>query len=154
MKSSIIFLGLLALSFTSTNAANEFKSENLDQYEFATLKVENNQQESQMVFADTSSIKIESDTDIFNPSLVIKTVYAKTTEEIIAENKLITESTEAITQPFPIDFAFENRIAEDNQIIESTISNVAYPLDYDKINHNLKKFKVRHNDAITADIKL
>ena len=154
MKSSIIFLGLVALSFNTTNAANAFKSANLDQQEFATISVDNNQQESKIVFADSSSSTIEADAAIFNPSSVIKTVYVKTTEELIAENNLITQNTQAETQPLSIDFTLENRIEEDNQIIESTISNVTYPLDFEKINHNLKRIKVAKNEAITADIKL
>ena len=65
MKSSIIFLGLVALSFNTVNAANAFKSENLDQQEFATISADNNQQESKIVFADSSSSTIGADTVIF-----------------------------------------------------------------------------------------
>ena len=154
MKSSIIFLGLVALSFNTTNAANAFKSANLDQQEFATISVDNNQQESKIVFADSSRSIVGVDTVIFNPSSVIKTVYVKTTEELIAENNLITQNTEVEAQPLSVDFTIENQIAEDNQIIERTILNVTYPLDFEKINHNLKRIKVSNNEAITADIKL
>lgn len=154
MKSSIIFLGLVALSFNTANAANAFKSENLDQQEFATIKVDNNQQESQMVFADSTRIIVGAETVIFNPSSVITTAFVKTTEELIAENNLVTENTESEVQPLSVDFELENRIGEDNQIIESTISNATYPLDFEKINRNLKSFKAYHSEAITADLKL
>lgn len=153
-KSSIIFLGLVALSFNTANAAKVFKLENLDQQEFATFSVANNQQESQIVFANSSSSRIETATVIFNPCSVIKTTYVKTTEAVISENNLITENTEAEVQPLSLDLVLENRIIEGNQIIESTISNVNYPLDFEKINHNLKRIKVSHNEAITADMKL
>ncbi|MDI1317092.1 hypothetical protein [Flavobacterium sp.] len=154
MKSSIIFLGLVALSFNTSNAANAFKLDSLDQQEFATISVDNNQQESLMVFADSSRSTIGTETVIFNPSSVITTVYVKTTEELIAENNLVTQNTEAEAQPLTVDFTVENRIAEDNQIIESTISNVTCPLDFEKINYNLKRIKAAHHEAITADIKL
>lgn len=158
MKTSIIFLGLVALSFTTANAANEFKSQDLDQQEFATLSSVENNQTNQLVAANPESEGVvkdnTSDTAIFSPSSVMKTAYVKTTEEVITENKLITEGKEEAVQPLSIDFAAEERIAEDNQIIESTISNVTYPLDFEKINRTVKAAKVYSNAIITADLKL
>ena len=39
MKTTIIFLGLVALSFTNANATTEFETQVLDQQESATLIV-------------------------------------------------------------------------------------------------------------------
>jgi hypothetical protein len=147
MRTSIIFLGLVALSFSTANATNEFGSENLDQQELTTLNVDSNEK----ILNCSNEV---ADTAIFNPSTVIKTSYVKTTEEVIAENKLITESKEQITQLLSIDFTLENRIAEDNQIIESTVSNVTYPLDFEKINRTNKSAKVYTNSAVVVDLKL
>ena len=158
MKTSINFLGLVALSFTSVNATNEFKSQDLDQQEFATLTSVERNSVSQLGNANPESeitvLRNTADTAIFSPNSVMKAAYVKTTEEVIAENKLITESKEEADQPLSIDFALENRIAEDTQIIENTNLNVTYPLDFEKINRNVKATKVNNNAIITADLKL
>lgn len=96
----------------------------------------------------------ETDT-VFNPNSVITTTYVKTIEDMIAENKLITESQEETVQPFSLETTIEDRIAEDNQIIESTISKEFFPLDFEKINHKIQCVKVYNNNAtITVDLKL
>ena len=92
---------------------------------------------------------------IFNPSSVIKTAHVKTIEDVIAENKLITESQEEAAQPLSLETAIEDRIVEDSQIIESTISNEFFPLNFDKINSKIQCVKVYDNNAtITVDLKL
>lgn len=158
MKSTIIFLGLAALSFTTANAANEFKSLDLDQQELTTLNVEKNQV-NQFVAVNLQAAAINSeyspaDVAIFSPDSIMKASFVKTTQDIISENKLITESKDETVQPLSIDTAMEDRIAENNQIIESTISNVMYPLDFEKINRTVKSTKVYNNAIITSDIKL
>ncbi|WP_293894724.1 hypothetical protein [Flavobacterium sp.] len=146
MKSSIIFLGLVALSFTNANATTEFENQVLDQQEFASLNVEN---------ASHNELLNETDTTVFNPNSVITTTYVKTIEDVIAENKLITENIEQDVQPLPLENAIEDRIAEDNQIIESTISTEFYPLNFEKINSKIQCVKVyKTNPTITVDLKL
>lgn len=145
-KTSIIFLGLVAWAFTTTQAANEFKSQDLDQQELSTLNVET---------SSNKEVINEAETAIFNPASVIKTTYVKTIEDVIAENKLITESQEEIFQPLSIATTIEDRIAEDNQIIESTISNNFFLLDFEKINAKMPCVRVYNNNAtITVDLKL
>ena len=139
MKTTIIFLGLVALSFTNANATTEFEAQVLDQQESATVVYNN-------VVAD------ETEAAVFNPNSVI-TTYVKTVEDIIAENKVITERIDENVLPLSLETTIEDRIAEDNQIIESTISNEVYPLDFEKINRTVKSVKV-YNTAITADLKL
>lgn len=158
-KTSMIFLGLVALTFTTANAATEFETQVLDQQESATYNVVNAQNESQLVFVSegfSNNIieNSEADVAIFNPNSVIKTTYVKTIEEVITENKLITEGQEDITQQLSIATTIEDSIAEDNQIIESHVSNEVYPLDFNKINHAIKAVKCYNNAAITVDLKL
>ena len=149
MKNSIIILGLVVLSFTNAKAANEFKSQDLDQQESATLNVENTQEFSNNIVENNSD-----DTVIFNPNTVIKSTYVKTVEDIIAENKSITEAQEEIAQPLSLETTIEDKIAEDDQIIESTVSNELFPLDFNKINHTVKSVNVNKNAIKTADLKL
>lgn len=150
MKTTIIFLGLAALTFTNTKAANEFKSQDLEQQELTTLNVQNMQEFSNCIVENNTK-----DTIIFNPTSVIKTIYVKTVEEIIAENKLITESQEETIQPLSIETTLEDRITEDNQIIESSISKEFFPLDFEKINSKMQFIKVYNsNTTITVDLKL
>lgn len=143
-KTSIIFLGLVALSFTNANAATEFDTQVLDQQESATLIVETSNHE----------VANETDTTVFNPSSVIESTNAKTAEDIMAEDKLITESQVEEFQPLSIDTTIDSKISENNQIIESTVSDEVYPLNFEKINHTVKSVKVYNNAAITVDLKL
>lgn len=146
MKTSIIFLGLVALSFTNANATTEFETQVLDQQESATLILET---------SNNNEVSNETDTTIFNPASVIETTYVKTIEDVITENKLITESQEEPVQHLSLETTIEDRIFEDNQIIESTISNEFFPLDFEKINSKIQCVKVYNNNAvITVDLKL
>ncbi|MCF6128042.1 hypothetical protein L1S35_00015 [Flavobacterium sp. AS60] len=146
MKTSIIFLGLVALSFTNANATTEFETQVLDQQESATLILET---------SNNNEVSNETDTTIFNPASVIETAYVKTIEDVIAENKLITESQDETVQYLSLETTIEDRIAEDNQIIESTISNDFFPLDFEKINSKIQCVKIYNNNpAITVDLKL
>ncbi len=146
MKTTIIFLGLVALSFTNANATTEFETQVLDQQESATLILET---------SSNNEVSNETDTAIFNPASVIETTYVKTIEDVIAENKLITESQDETVQHLSLETTIEDRIAEDNQIIESTISNEFFPLDFEKINSKIQCVKVYNNNpTITVDLKL
>jgi len=160
MKTSITILGLVALLFTTNSkAANEFKTQDLNQQEVTTVSVEDNQQ-SQLVLVNQESSKstVENNSDetaVFDPNTVIKANYSKTIEDSIAENKLITESQDVITQPLSLEKTFEDYINEANQIIESTVTSEVYPLDFEKINRSVKSNKVSNNDiAVSVDLKL
>lgn len=144
MRTSITFLGLIALSFTNANAITAFETQVLDQQESATLIIETSNNE----VADLT------DTTVFNPNSVIQSTYVKSVEEIIAENKLITQSQEDKVQPLSIQVSDEETIAEDNQIIESNVSEEVYPLNFEKINRTVKSVRVDNNTAITVDLKL
>lgn len=144
MKTSIIILGLVALSFTNANAATEFDTQVLDQQESTTL----------IVGASSHGVTNETDTTIFNPSSVIESKNVKTAEVILAEDKLITESQVEEFQPLSIDTIIDNKISENNQIIESAVSDEVYPLNFEKINRAVKSVKVYNNAAITVDLKL
>ncbi|MGC4041336.1 MAG: hypothetical protein QM710_11260 [Flavobacterium sp.] len=156
MKSTIIFLGLAALSFSTVNAA-AFKSQDLDQQELATLTVENTQQ-SQVAFVnEATSSNIgdvnTADTAVFSPSSVVEST-VKTIDEVIAENKQVTESKDEAAQPLSLGYTIEDRIAEDNQIIESTVSNETFALDFKKINRNAKPARINNSALKTTDLKL
>lgn len=151
MKNSIILLGLVALSFTTANATTMFETQVLDQQESATVIVENTTEQNQMVLTEaTSNNTGETNTAVFSPNSVIET-YTKTAEEVVAEDKLITESKEVAYQPLSLGYTFEDRIAEDNQIIEGNISNEVFPLDFNKIN---RAAKINNSAVINTDIKL
>ncbi|UPT69808.1 MAG: hypothetical protein M0D53_11700 [Flavobacterium sp. JAD_PAG50586_2] len=144
MRTSITFLGLIALSFTNANAITAFETQVLDQQESATVIVETSNNE----VADLT------DTTVFNPNSVIQSTYVKSVEEIIAENKLITQSQEDKVQPLSIQVSYEDAITEGNQIIESVVSEEVYPLNFEKINRTVKSVRVNNNTAITVDLKL
>lgn len=146
MKSTIIFLGLVALSFTNANATTEFETQVLDQQESATLILET---------SNNNEVSNETDTTVFNPASVVETTYVKTIEDEINENKLITESQDETVQYLSLETTLEDRISEDNKIIENTISNEFFPLDFEKINSKIQCVKVYNsNPTITVDLKL
>lgn len=145
MRTSIAFLGLIALSFTNANAMTEFETQVLDQQESATVIVET---------SNNNELADGTDTTVFNPNSVIQSTYVKSVEEIIAENKSITQDQEDKVQPLSIELPIENTIAEDNQIIENTVSDEVRPLNFEKINRTVKSVRVYNNAAITVDLKL
>ncbi len=151
---TIIFFGLVALSFTTANAAAEFKSQDLEQQGLSTVTVEDTQNQSVLVNQVNNGDTTAIDTVVFDPKTVIKVNYVKTAEERIAEDKLITESKEETFQPLSLDFTLEDRIAEDNQIIESKISDEVFPLDFEKINNNVKCVITNNNALKATDLKL
>jgi hypothetical protein len=145
MRTSIAFLGLIALSFTNANAMTEFETQVLDQQESATVIVET---------SNNNEVADGTDATVFNPNSVIQSTYVKSVEEIIAENKSITQDQEDKVQPLSIELPIENTIAEDNQIIENTVSDEVRPLNFEKINRTVKSVRVYNNAAITVDLKL
>ena len=161
MKTTIIYLGLVALSFTNTIAANELKQQTFDkQQELTAVVPENILQENGLIAKNQEFSKNivaidTNDTAIFNPSSVIKSSNVKTVEEIISENNLVTESPEDVYQPITLEKTIEESITEFNQIIESNDTNEVYPLDFEKINRSLQCIKVSNNKAtVIIDLKL
>ena len=165
MKKSIVYLGIIAVAFSNVILASNVVNEQL----FSTMEkgqtTSFTEQNEQLLSSSSADIagnanKLHSieDTSVFDPKSVITTMYVKTTEEIIADNKQITESSVEEIQPLSIESTIADVIIEDNQIIESTITNVIYPLDFDKINRSVNYFKALHNNnnkaMVVDDLKL
>ena len=80
--------------------------------------------------------------------------------EILRELKALTEEAalengDNVNEMVAGFDTLEDRIAEDNLIIESTITNEYFPLDFEKINSKIQCVKVYNQDAtITVDLKL
>jgi len=159
MKTTIIYLGFVVMSFISKSNAAEFKFQDLNDKEAVSICAENVMQETNLdSLIESSKNVFEINTDensIFNPNSVIESKYVKSAKEIIAENKLITESNEEEFKPLSIETRLEDRINEDNQIIESQVSREEFPLDFEKINKSVECVKVyAKNPKICTDIKL
>ena len=160
MKTTIIFLGLAVLNFTPSKAANELNVQDLVQQDLTTVSVENNQKQGQLTLVknEISKCTIENTGDEvanFNPTTAVQSHYTKSVEEVIAENKLITEASTDEYQPILLEMSSEDKIAENNQIIESNMDREVYPLDFEKINCILKSNKECNNTmSVTVDLKL
>lgn len=160
MKTTIIFLGLAVLGFNNNITANELNAQDLVQQDLATVSVDNDQKQNQLVFVNKEISKITfentgEETTIFNPTSVIKSTYSKTLDEVITENKLITDTCEDSYQPISLEMSAEDIVAERNQIVESTVDTEYYPLDFERINRSLKNNKPSNNNmAVTVDLKL
>lgn len=146
MKKSIIYLGIAVITFTNVisalNCQQSFNNEGLSWTETAqsnknkaTAASDNDSIEKKFGNGDVDSANATPEITGFRP-------YQKTTEEIIAENNQIIESTiyteiiplETITENYQIkdisvsipvcnEKSIEDIILQDNQIIENAILN-------------------------------
>lgn len=169
MKSSIFYLGIALLTLSTSIAKNSFKRASL-QEDFGNQIAQNETDltVNQIFYTNTNSNKEED--VLFNPETVININSEKSIEEVIEENKKIIEETttnesiyfvseqsieetihqdnqiieaENVTniQPIFLEKTIDDTIQEDNAIIESTLTNIEYPLDFEKINIRNLKFK-------------
>jgi hypothetical protein len=159
MKTSIIYLGLILSTLTTSNASNGLNSQDSDQQNLTLVSIVNSDQNNYSSTESQKEGKIDADhanTDlvIFNPCTVIANTNIKTIEEIIAEDKLITENSEEAPQYLSIETTEEDKIAEQNLIIESTITDEVFPLDFERINSASKSIQINATSLKTAAIKL
>ena len=143
MKTSIIYLGVFALTvFTTCNAENVVNKEllNQNQQQITNLFLVNEQNENLVATTDDSKFSLLKDTNIAEDEVAtssITTTYARAIEEVIAEDNLITESPEEEVQVAPFDETVLKVISEDNKIIESPKADEFNPLDFEFINQNI-----------------
>lgn len=159
MNKSIIILGVLAVMFTNTSHANVVAREQQGQeVEFA--KAESNLEmnlgsssETKTGVINKPEVTLESQSKIEEAVSVIASNYKKSIEEVIADDKKITESKEEVYQPLYYGSTVEEVIKQDNQIIESNLSDEYYPLDFDLINKISNQVKVQEfrNDNFEKD---
>jgi hypothetical protein len=159
MKTSIIYLGLILSTLTTSNASNGLNLQDADQQNFTLLSMVNSDQNNYATTVSQKEGKIDADTTnsdlvIFSPSTVIANTNVKTIEEIIAEDKLITENSDEAPQYLSIETTEEDKIAEQNLIIESTITDEVFPLDFERINSASKSIQMNATSLKKAAIKL
>ncbi len=169
MKSLIIYSGIALLTLSTSFAKNSFRIASL-QEDFGNQIAQNETDLTNIqIFYINTNFKREEDV-LFNPETVMVTNSEKSIEEVIKENKKIIEETttyesiyyvseqsieetihqdnqiieaENLTniQPIFLEKTIDDTIQEDNAIIESTLTNIEYPLDFEKINKRNLKFK-------------
>lgn len=94
-------------------------------------------------------VRLDSLSKIEESITFIASNYKKSIEEIIEENKKITESKDEVYQPLNFDRDLEDMIRLDNQIIDSNLTDEFYPLDFEIINNissELKKQIFKNDD--------
>ncbi|GEP51115.1 hypothetical protein FNO01nite_17870 [Flavobacterium noncentrifugens] len=182
MKNSIIYLGLaLVTLFQNANAETTLvKGVSTNSNIAAAVKADQYQKSllGEIVVGNNKKAPVE-DAAIVNPSTVIASSTQKTVEEIIAEDRKITESnitndgilyfsektTEEIIaadnqiiesssaqeiQLLFIEKSIEDQIAADNSITESNVPTEAQALDFDLINRNSVLVKQTKNKQIVG----
>lgn len=155
MKKSIIYLGILSTVLLNTMSANEII---LDQQNIENdiVRTESKSKSNFNLISNSKiekpEIKFESESKIKESIAVISSKYVKSIEEVIEENKKITESPEEEYLPLNLGLSIEEMINLDNQIIESTISNEVYPLDFEVINSKqaINTYEFRSKDALKS----
>lgn len=127
MKTTIIYFGILATMFVNTTVANGIAKEdqNLDQ-----VALESNLDVTNVTIGIT--LKKQEVTSEVNFT-ALSTNPTKSIEEVIEEDKKITEFQDEAYQTLVDESAIEVVIKEDNQIIENTLTNEVYPLDFELI---------------------
>jgi len=143
MKSTIIYLGVLATMFVNTTVAKEIakddQNQNFDQATTESIL------ESEVTTFETTLKKpeVNSESDVNYTDLVMNTANNNSSPEaIIEEDKKITEFNDEYMYPLILDRTMEEVIQEDNQIIESTRTNEVYPLDFELIRQYENALKV------------
>lgn len=159
MNKSIIILGILAVMFTNASHANTVAKEQQGQ-EVEFVQSQSSFEMNLVSLSETKvgvlnkpEVTLDSQSKIEEAVSVISTNYKKSIEEVIAEDKKITESKEEVYQPLYYGRTVEEVIRQDNQIIESDLSDEVYPLDFDLINKLSNEAKVQEfrNDNFKKD---
>ncbi|MET0759917.1 MAG: hypothetical protein ABWZ56_05825 [Flavobacterium sp.] len=143
MKNSIIYLGIALLTITNSITASNVRQSFIknDASFFSNKEYSAEIIDSKEIVTETSNgnystIKVFSlveDTAIFNPDTIVFNAYERTIEEIIAENNKIIESSISNEVSFLyIEKPIEEVIAENNQITESPVSTEIQPLQIEK----------------------
>ena len=145
--------------FTNTSHANVVAKEQQGQeVEFA--KAESNLEfnlasslETKTGVLNKPEVTLESQSKIEEAISIIASNYKKSIEDVIADDKKITESKEEIYQQLYYGRTVEEVIKQDNQVIESDLSDEFYPLDFDLINKISNEVKVQEfrNDNFMKD---
>ena len=128
MKSSIVYLGILATVFTSASYATANQ-----QQQSVRLELTASQVQSTPVLSKPA-IPAESVQTIAQSVATMTTNIIKLVEQIIQENKLITDTPNEVYQPLTIDTSFDDRIQIDNQIIDNNQADEVYPLNINYYN--------------------
>lgn len=129
-KSTIIYLGILASMFVNTTVANGIeKVQNQNDDQVSVVSNLDTTSENYEVTLKKPEVTLE--VEISFTDLAINTI--KSDEEIIREDKVITEFTEELVQPLVIDRTIEEVIKDDKQIIESNLTDETFPLDFELI---------------------
>ena len=131
MKTTIAYLGILATMFVNTTVANGIAREDQN---FDQVATESNLDSGAVTFKVTlKKQEVNSESEIIFTDIVINTSSNIAIEEVIEEDKKITEFQHEDSQPLTGNRKMEEVIKEDNQIIESTSTNEVYPLDFELI---------------------
>ena len=153
-KSTIIYLGTLATMFVNTTVANEIVREDQDQ-NFNQVATLSNFDTRVSIFETTlRKPEVISESEINFTDLVTQS--AKLIEEIIEEDKKITEFQDEVYQPLYTDTTSEEAIKENNQIIESELINEVFPLNFElikKIENALKNEAFKNPTFDTTTLK-
>lgn len=159
MKTSIIYLGILALAgVVKGMSATNFKAQ--DNFQQEIVSVAENSMFISIPVMNTiemsTGIEVENTVVAVNQKINIElNTLNRSIEDVIAEDKLITDAQEIVYQPITIDRSLENTIYENQQIIECHKCYEYYPLDFDRINDSIQCVKEYSSDAyIGENIKL
>jgi hypothetical protein len=155
MKTSIIYLGILTLIGVAKGmSASNFKAQDNFQQEI-TAVTENSGIISMPVmitFEISSANEVENTNVAVNQKDTIElNSLIRSIEDVIAEDKLITDAQEVAYQPITIDLSLENTIYENQQIIDCHKYNEYYPLDFDRINDSIQCVKEFSSDAYIGE---
>lgn len=142
MKKSIIYLGIVATMFMNASFASKIEVQQQNQLtDFVKVARTTEPSISAENGLTKPKINLESQSKIKESIAVISSNYKKTIKDVIQEDKKITESQEEIYQPLNLGFTIDEIIKFDNQVIDNTIPNEIYLLNFQMINSNSNSIK-------------
>lgn len=148
MKKAIVYLGIFTALATYASYANTTQQHNIG-------IVSSNQETLDSTTPVLAKPAIPSETvgDAPQNILAITVNKVKPVEQLIQENKLITDAPEEVYQPLSVEDSADYRIKFDNQIIENNQMDEVYPLNINYYNQSqslLNNLEIKTREALKS----
>jgi hypothetical protein len=133
MKKSIFLLGVMVILASNVSFSAELTFEQQSE-DLVTSQDQSSQTIYQPKLIAKPKVKLEAINKLKDITVEISSNYQAKVEDKIVEDKKVTECPEVEFYILYFNNEIQNVIKDNNQIIESTTPDEAYPLDYELMN--------------------
>ena len=148
MKKAIVYLGIFTALATYATYANTTQQHNIG---LVTSSQETLNSTSPVL--TKPAILSETVGEVSQNILALTVNKVKPVEQLIQENKLITDAPEEVYQPLSVEDSADYRIKFDNQIIENNQTDEVYPLNINYYNQSqslLNNLELKTREALKS----